>query len=268
MVDTVLPTIRLERDGGLGIITLARPQAGNSVDRAFATGFKEAMTKLNYDRSITAVLIRAEGGLFCAGADIEKLAQAGRDLHFLVRDLTADLNEGLKRLAHMRKPVVTAVQGATAGAGLGLALSGDIVLAARSASFALNYPALGLSPDAGTTWILPRLIGYRRAQEMALLNLKFSAEEAFDLGMITRVVEDADLEATAIEIGQQLATGPARALGATRMLMQEGLGRTFDDQLAAEARSMIDTAREDDGQQGVAAVYAARAPTFSRASAA
>jgi 2-(1,2-epoxy-1,2-dihydrophenyl)acetyl-CoA isomerase len=265
MASSVIPAIRLERDGNLGIITLARPETSNSVNRAFAQSFRAVVTECNFDRSIGAVLIRAEGGLFCAGGDIEVYAEAGQQLHYLLRDLTADFHGGLIRLAHMRKPVVTAVQGATAGAGFGLALSGDIVLAARSASFALNYPAMGLSPDAGTTWILPRLVGVRKAQEMALLNPRLSAEEALSLGLITRVVEDDDLAATAMEIARTLAAGPTKALGSARALIIEGLGRSYDEQLAAEARAMVETARDAEGQEGVAAVYGHRRPAFNTA---
>jgi 2-(1,2-epoxy-1,2-dihydrophenyl)acetyl-CoA isomerase len=200
--------------------------------------------------------------LFCAGGDIGVFAEAGHQLHYLIRDLTADFHGGLIRLAHMRKPIVTAVQGATTGAGFALALSGDIVVAARSASFALNYPAMGLSPDAGTTWLLPRLVGVRKAQEMALLNPCLSAEEALAMGLITRVVDDADLTAHALEVAHQLAQGPTKALGAARALIIEGLGRSYDEQLAAEARAMVETARDDDGPEGVAAVYAHRTPVF------
>jgi 2-(1,2-epoxy-1,2-dihydrophenyl)acetyl-CoA isomerase len=264
VMSTVLPAIRLERHEGLAILTLARPQAANSVDRNFAEGFKDAVVACRFDRSVRALLIRAEGGLFCAGADINAFVDAGSQLHYLIRDLTADLHEGLRTLAHMRKPIVTAVQGATAGAGFGLALSGDIVVAARSATFALNYPALGLSPDAGTTWILPRLVGVRKAQEMALLNTKLSAEEALGLGLITRVVEDADLQSESMDIARRLASGPAVALGAARQLIMEGLGRTYDDQLEAEAKSMVQTARDTDGLEGVAAIHANRPATFGQ----
>jgi 2-(1,2-epoxy-1,2-dihydrophenyl)acetyl-CoA isomerase len=263
-MSTVLPAIRLERDEGLAILTLARPEAANSVNRNFAEGFKAAVVSCNFDRSIKALLIRAEGGLFCAGADIEAFVEAGSNLHYLIRDLTADFHEGLKTLAHMRKPVITAVQGATAGAGFGLALSGDIVVAARSATFALNYPTMGLSPDAGTTWILPRLVGVRKAQEMALLNTKLSAEQALDLGLITRVVDDVDLPAASIDIARRLVAGPSQALGAARQLIIEGLGRSYDDQLAAEAMSMVQTARNSDGLEGVAAIHANRPAAFGQ----
>ncbi|PXA86909.1 enoyl-CoA hydratase [Nostoc sp. 3335mG] len=264
MANAVLPAIRLERDGNLGVITLARPEVANAVNRAFAQSFKDIVAECNFDRTIGAVLIRAEGGLFCAGADREAFAGAGARLPYLIRDITADFHAGLIRLAHMRKPVVTAVQGATAGAGFGLALAGDIVVAARSASLALNYPAMGLSPDAGTTWLLPRLVGVRKAQEMALLNTRLSADEALSLGLITRVVEDETLEAASLEIARTLAAGPTRALGAARALIIEGLGKSYDEQLQAEARSMIETAR-DDGPEADAAIYGARTPTLSSA---
>ncbi len=254
----VLPAIRLHRDEGLGIVTLARPETSNSVNRAFAESFKTIMTECHFDRTIRALLIRAEGGLFCAGGDIDAYAAAGPELHFLIRDLTADFHAGLSRLAHMRKPVVTAVQGATAGAGFALALSGDIVVASRNATFTLNYPAMGLSPDAGTTWILPRLIGLRRAQELTLLNVTLSAEEAYAMQLITRVVDGDRLEETAMDYARRLAAGPTKALGAARALLIDGFGRSYDEQLAAEARAMVEAAREADGQESIAALHGRR----------
>lgn len=257
MVGTVLPAIRLEREGNLGIITLARPEAANAIGRDFAENFRAIVTECNFDRAIGVVLIRAEGGLFCAGNDIASYAQAGHQLHYLLRDLTEDFHGGLIRLAHMRKPVVTAIQGATAGAGFALALAGDIVIAAQSASFQLNYPAMGLSPDAGTTWILPRLVGVRRAQEMALLNHRLTASQALEMGLITRVVADDELAAESLLVARQLAEGPVRALGAARALIIEGLGRSYDEQLEAEARSMVETARLD-GPESIAVLLAHR----------
>lgn len=254
--------VRLDHDGGVAFITLARADAANSVNRDLASGFRQAVIRCEED-DVRAVVIRTEGQFFCVGGDINAFGEAGSGIAELVEDLTRDLHDGLARLARMPKPVITAVQGAAAGAGLGIALAGDLVIAARSASFRLAYSAIGLTPDAGATWVLPRILGYRRALEIALLNPKLTADEAFGLGLITRVVEDEELEATVGEMVQRLSAGSLAALGTTRKLIAEGMARSFEDQLRAEAAALAHAAAKGDGQEGIAAFLAKRRPNFA-----
>lgn len=262
--DGVAPSVRLDRDGAVARLTLNRPDAANAINLHLAQELKAAATECSEDRSIRAVLLRAEGRIFCAGGDIGAFVAAGPDLPRLVQQLASDLHAAIGTLARMHKPLVTAVQGAAAGAGFGLSLMGDIVLAARKASFSIAYPAIGLTPDAGATWILPRLVGIRRAQELALLNPRLSADEALEMGLITRVVDDALLDGASTDLAAQLANGPTSAYGHTRRLLLEGLGRSLEDQLECEARTISRAAGHRDGREGIAAFVAKRPPVFGQ----
>ncbi|MCU1345913.1 MAG: hypothetical protein JWL70_2179, partial [Acidimicrobiia bacterium] len=165
-------------------------------------------------------------------------------------------------MATLDVPVIAAVQGSVAGAGLSLTAACDLVIAARSAKFVLAYSRVGLSPDGGASWALPRLVGLRRALELALLNRMLSADEALEWGLITMVVDDAALENEALALAQQLAAGPTRALGAARRLMRAATDTGLRDQLAAEAREVSANGARHDGQEGVKAFLEKRAPQF------
>ena len=256
--------VELERDADVAIVTLARPHAANSVDRTLASDFRAAVAECDADRSIRAVLIRAKGRVFCAGGDIATFVDAGLEVAALTRDLTDDLHAALVQLRSLGKPVVTAIQGAAAGAGIGLALAGDIVVAGRAASFSIAYPAIGLTPDAGASWILPRLVGVRRALEIALLNPRLSAEMALAYGLVTRVVEDDALPEISLDLTRRLAGGPTSALAATRRMILEGLERSYVEQLGIEARAIATSASGEEGREGIAAFVARRPPDFRR----
>ena len=259
------PAVRLDVEGGLGIITLARPAAANSVDRELASDFRSVVTRCEENRSIKVVLIRAEGRFFCGGGDVAAFSEAGREMSVLIRSLTADLHDALSRLSRMRKVVVTAVQGPAAGAGVGIALAGDIVVASETAHFTLAYTAIGLTPDAGATWILPRLVGVRRALEIALLNPRVTAAQALEMGLITRVVAHNELDAHARQIAQRLASEASEALGMTRALIRSAQGKNFDDQLAAESRAISQMAGRNDAREGISAFLEKRPPIFGKA---
>lgn len=254
--------VSFHRDRALGVITLTRGDAANGIDRQLASDFRKAVIACEEDDAVRLVLIRAEGKIFCAGGDIQAFAAAGDEIGALIADLTDDLHDGLGRLSRLAKPVVTAVQGAAAGAGVGIALAGDLVIAARSASFRMAYPAIGMTPDGGATWMLPRLVGLRRAFEMALLNSKVTAAEAETLGLITRVVEDDALESAVADIVAQLSSSSLRALGMTRRLIGEALDRDYETHMRAEAKAIADAAVAGDGAEGIAAFLARRPPRY------
>ena len=170
--------IRLERIGAVARITFDQPDRGNVVDAAMATELLDAAATCDQDPSIRCVLLTGSGKLFCGGGDAGAFAAAGDDAPRIVSSLTGVFHAAISRLARMDKPLVTAVNGGAAGAGLGLAILGDIVLAGTRAHFSFGYTAIGFSPDGGTSWLLPRLIGLRRAQEMVLTNRRVGAEEA------------------------------------------------------------------------------------------
>lgn len=256
--------VRLDRSGGVAVLTLARPARGNAIDTDMADALLETALVCESDDTIRSVLLTAEGKAFCVGGDVKSFALAGKEMPVLVRRLTASLHVAMARLARMDKPLVVAVNGAAAGAGFGLAILGDQVLAARSAKFALAYGALGLTPDAGSTWLLPRLVGLRQAQRLALAGERIDAEEAERIGLITRAVDDSALRDEAMAVAVRLARGPRRAFAATRALLFQSFSNGFETQLEQEARLIGLAAGQPEGGEGVAAFVNRRDPDFTR----
>ncbi len=254
--------VRLERENGVARLTLDRPDVGNAVDIPMARAFMEAAIALDEDDTVRCILLSGAGRLFCAGGDVAAFSGAGDALPAFLKEITTYLHSGIARLMRTAKPVVTAVNGPAAGAGIGLALLGDIVLAGASAHFTLAYTGIGLSPDGATTWLLPRLVGLRRAQEMCLTNRRILAEEALQIGLVTRVLPDGELAAEATNIAEGLAAGATSALGATRRLLLDSDANTPETQMELESRSIAVQARTADGREGVAAFVQKRKPTF------
>lgn len=251
-----------ERDGGVVRLTLNRPTQGNAINTPLARALMEAAIECDEDPAVRVVILTGAGRFFCAGGDIEAFSQAGDRTPHLLKELTAYLHMAVSRLARMPKPLVTAVNGAAAGAGLSLAMLGDVTLAARSAKFASAYAGIGLPPDGGATWLLPRLVGLRQAQEIMLTGRRYSAEEAAQAGLITRVVDDAVLAVEADQVVQRLSASATRALGRTRNLLLASYGATLEDQMEREARAIAESGRDLEHQEGVSAFLARRAPSF------
>jgi 2-(1,2-epoxy-1,2-dihydrophenyl)acetyl-CoA isomerase len=253
----------IEQANGLARLTLNRPTAGNSIDLALARELMEASIQCDEDDSIRCVSLSGTGRLFCAGGDIQSFIAAGERAPALLKELTGYLHMAIARFARMNKPLVTVVNGPAAGAGVGLAALGDIVLAARSAHFTLAYSNIALSPDAGCTWLLPRLIGRRKAQELMLTNRRVSAEEAERIGLITRAVDDDTLSQVATEQLQQVAEAATLALGHTRRLLLSSLDASLETHLECEARSIAELGRTRDFREGIDAFRGRRKPNFT-----
>jgi 2-(1,2-epoxy-1,2-dihydrophenyl)acetyl-CoA isomerase len=254
--------ILFERDGPVARLTLNRPDAANSINLPLAQALLDAVIACDEDRGVRAVLLTGAGRFFCAGGDVGAFGAAGDDLPQKLKQITACLHMAVSRLARMSKPLVVAVNGAAAGAGVGLAVLGDIVLAAQSAHFTMAYSALGVSPDGGATWLLPRLIGLRRTQELYLTNRRVGSREAQDIDLVTRVVADDSLAAEAAATAATLAGSAGFAVGRTRNLLLASLSESLESQLEAEARAISDCARSPQGREGVAAFVGKRKPDF------
>ncbi len=252
----------IESDAGIARLTLNRPAAGNAIDVPLARALMEASIRCDEDQSIRCVMLSGAGRLFCAGGDIQAFMAAGDSAPALLKELTAYLHVAIARFARMDKLLLTVINGPAAGAGVGLAALGDIVLAARSAHFTLAYTNIALSPDAGCTWLLPRLIGMRRAQELLLSNRRVSAEEAERIGLITRVVDDAQLAQGAAEQACQVSDSATQALGHTRRLLLSSFDASLETHLECEARSIAELGRTAHFREGIAAFAAKRRPNF------
>jgi 2-(1,2-epoxy-1,2-dihydrophenyl)acetyl-CoA isomerase len=252
-----------ERGGPVARLTLNRPEVGNAIDLPLARALMAASIACDEDDTIRCVLLSGAGKLFCAGGDVAAFAAAGEQVPQLLKELTANLHMAISRFARMNKPLVTAINGAAAGAGFGLAILGDIVLAARSAKLVTAYGGIGLSPDGGATWLLPRLVGLRRAQELALTDRRLTADEALALGLVTAVSEDASLMADASAQASKLADMAVRAIGRTRALLLSSFQTGLEEQMELEARAIADSGRDSESREGIAAFLAKRKPDFN-----
>ncbi|MEU3458052.1 enoyl-CoA hydratase/isomerase family protein [Micromonospora sp. NPDC006766] len=221
-------------DGNVARITLNRPKASNAADLPTAYAFEAAVKRAGADDEVRAILLSGAGPRFCAGGDLAAMATAEAPAGY-VRELALAFDRGLRCLAALPKPVVAAVHGAVAGAGLGVVLSADLVVAARSTRFAFAYTGVGLTPDCGVSVLLPRAIGQQRALQMALTPRPLSAEQARDWGLIAEVVEDEVVLARATAIAEQLAEGPSTAYGEAKRLLRNGWEASPEDTSRDEA---------------------------------
>ncbi|MCX7283216.1 MAG: enoyl-CoA hydratase-related protein [Novosphingobium sp.] len=251
------------QDGAIATIRLNRPAEGNAINLPMAQALLEATIRCDSDPAIRCVVISAGGKLFCGGGDVSAFAAAGAGISGALSELAGTLHMAVTRLMRMAKPVLCVVQGAAAGAGFGLAIGGDIVICAESASFSPAYGGVGLTPDGGLSWLLPRLIGLRRAQEVILLNQRIDARSALDAGLVTACVPDAELEAEAAKLAQKLATLSTSAIGGAKALLLEGASSALEVQLERETRSIAAAGASPHGQEGIAAFSARRKPDFS-----
>lgn len=258
-----VPSLLIEREGAVAILTLNRPTAANAIDLSLARQLMLAAIACDEDDSIRCVLLTGTGRFFCAGGDVRSFVAAGTSIGSLLKEVTANFHMAVARFARMNKPLVTAVNGIAAGAGFSLALLGDLVLSARTAQFTSAYSALGLSSDGGLSWLLPRLVGLRRAQELLFTNRTLSSEEAMNLGLITRVAEGESFSQDALLLAQELASGPTAAYGKLRNLLLRSGESSLELHLEEESRALAETSRTPHGREGLAAFLAKRKPDFS-----
>lgn len=211
--------IRYSVTDGIARITLARPEQSNSVDLPTAQSLAAAVHAAGADDDVRVVLLDADGPRFCAGGDVTSMAASDDQAAYLL-DLAHAFDGALQRLAALEKPVVGAVQGAAAGAGLATVLACDVVVTARGTKFLTAYAGIGLTPDCGLSYLLPRAVGQQRALELALTGRVLTADDALSWGLVTEVVEADDLAVRADEIAARLAKGSLFALGQARRLMR------------------------------------------------
>ena len=248
---------------GVAEITLNRPDKLNSFTRAMHGELRTALENVRADRSVRAILITGAGRGFCAGQDLEDLIDPATGKPGSVGNILADCYHPLiHTLQENPLPVICAVNGVAAGAGANIALACDIVLAARSAGFIQAFVKIGLVPDAGGSYALPRLIGVARAKALAMTGDKLTAETAEQWGLIWRVIDDANLMNEARKLAQHLATQPTKALGLIKQSMHASLGNDLATQLALEMDHQGQCANSHDYQEGVSAFLDKRKPAF------
>jgi 2-(1,2-epoxy-1,2-dihydrophenyl)acetyl-CoA isomerase len=262
MSDPSSSALRLEIREHVAHLTLTRADAANTMNLQFGREFVAAAYAIRKDSNVRAVLLRGEGKNFCFGGDLRGMIAAGGNVNAYLTELTTDMHAGLVHLARANAPVVAAVQGTAAGAGLGLVLAADLALASKSAKFTAAYTAVGLTPDAAGTFLLPRAVGYKRAMEMFITNRVLDAPTALEWGLINQIVEDADLADTAAALAARLAEGPAGAYGTVKRLLAES-EPGWEAQLDREGRTIAGRAETAEGREGIAAFLEKRAPKFT-----
>jgi 2-(1,2-epoxy-1,2-dihydrophenyl)acetyl-CoA isomerase len=256
-------TILFEVEGGIARLTLNRPDKLNSFNVQMHGEVRQALSSLSSSGARVLVLTGAGRG-FCAGQDLGDRAVApGSQGVDLGESLENRYNPLVLTLQNLPMPVIAAVNGVAAGAGANIALACDIVIAARSASFVQAFSKLGLIPDSGGTWILPRLVGTARALGLALLGTKLPADQAAAWGMIWQCVEDGELTGAVDALARQFAVAPTRGLAETKSAIRRSWQRSFAEQLDIERDTQRELGRSGDYAEGVAAFTEKRAPRFT-----
>jgi 2-(1,2-epoxy-1,2-dihydrophenyl)acetyl-CoA isomerase len=249
-------------DAGVLRITLNRPDVLNSFNPAMAREVQAALSRAAEDDAVRAVLLTGAGRAFCAGQDLAQVtldSDRPPDIGAVVR---AQYNPIIRAIRKLPKPVICAVNGVAAGAGANLAFACDIVLASSSASFIQSFSKIGLIPDSGGTFFLPRLAGFARASALTLLAEKISAAQAREFGLIWQVCEPNELDATATALATQLATQPTKGFGFTKEALNKSLANDLDAQLDVEEELQRQAGRTDDFTEGVRAFLEKRRPEF------
>lgn len=254
--------ISFEPAGPIARITLNRPAAANGIDQALADELARAAAYCSDDPAIKVVVLTGAGKFFSAGGDLGAMA-ASDDTGEFIEKLAGTLHEAVSSLARMDALLIVAVNGTAAGAGMSLAVAGDLVVAGESAKFTMAYTKVGLSPDGGASYYLPRLIGLRRTQDLMLTNRVLGAAEALDWGLLHQVVPDADLADTVEQLAQQFANGPRGSNANVKKLLLVSSQHTLEEQLGTEARFITGCADSADGAEGIAAFVGKRAPKFA-----
>jgi 2-(1,2-epoxy-1,2-dihydrophenyl)acetyl-CoA isomerase len=243
-------------------ITLNRPDAANSINEEMGKDLMYVALRCDEDPEIRAVLISGAGKIFSGGGDLKAFSAKGNQLPYHIKEITTYLHAAMSRLTRMDAPVVAAVHGAVAGAGMSIAIACDIVIAAETTRFTVAYTRAGLVPDGSSTYFLPRIVGLKRALELTLTNRVFSAQEALQWGLVTRVVPDNELLAQARAIAVQLANGPTRAYGVSKRLLHSGWTETLETQMENESQAIAHSARTRDAREGIAAFLEKRSPKY------
>jgi 2-(1,2-epoxy-1,2-dihydrophenyl)acetyl-CoA isomerase len=262
------PVVLLAREGGVATITLNRPQALNALNRELTLALRDSVFTAEHDPSVRCLVIRG-GEHFMAGGDLkwfqnlmEGRSPAENRVQF--ESFIHEVHPLILSLRRMPKPVIAAVRGAAAGFGMSLMMASDLAIAADSAYFTLAYASIGVSPDGGSTFALPRMVGQKKALEIALLGERLDAATAERLGLVNRVVPLAALEIETSKLAARLASGPTAVYARTKALLNGSLNASLESQLQREAECFAQCAAEPDFAEGIRAFVEKRKPQWRR----
>lgn len=254
-------TLDLVQEDGIATVTLDSPARFNALTPAMTDELTRLAIALGEDPDVRAIVLTHDGESFCAGADLTALEGDASDATRL-REMAGRLHEAVVQFHQAEVPILAGIDGVAAGAGFSLAILPDIVLLSANARLEYAYPRIGLTGDGGTTFVLPRLVGLRRAREILLLDEPIEPEAAVELGLATEVAPADAFDDRLAELAERLARGPTSALGRTKRLMTESFGRSLEAQLSAETEEIAAAARSEDYARGHAAFFGDDEPEF------
>lgn len=256
-------TIEFEITDGVAVLTLNRPDRMNSFNTEMHAEVRDAIKQAKKSEEVRCLLITGNGRGFCAGQDLsDRNVDPNAEMPNLGESIEKNYNPLIRSLQALEMPVICAVNGVAAGAGANIAFACDIVLAARSASFIQAFCKIGLVPDSGGTWTLPRLVGHARAMALSMLGDKISAEQAMAWGMIWKCIDDEALKDEALAMAKQLASQPTKGLALIKRAIQSSWNNSFDEQLDLERDLQTLAGRTEDYREGVSSFMNKRQPTF------
>ncbi len=254
----------LDISNGIARITLDQPELGNALSTAVSLELGAAVRRVAADDGVRVLVLASTGAMFCAGGDIREFVDEIDRLPHLIGEELGPLHETLNRIYTLPVPVIASLNGPVAGGGLGLALTADIALANESVRFRSGYVAIGLSPDAGSSFFITRVLGPKRASEFFMSNRFIDAPEALALGLISRIVPAADLAAETDALAERLAAGPRGAHAAVKVLVREAAVGSHESVMALERELIVANAGTADTREGMAAFLERRRPAFAR----
>ncbi|HEV2987154.1 MAG TPA: enoyl-CoA hydratase-related protein [Candidatus Angelobacter sp.] len=255
-----------KQEGGIYEITLNRPESRNALNAEMRTDLVAALDEVAGSATVRCLVLKAAGPGFMAGGDVkffhQKISHSADDRRKFFKEFVEGIHPFVMKMTNLPVPIVAAVHGAVAGFGVSLTMLCDFVVAADDSFFTLAYIHLGTTPDGSSTYFLPRLVGLRRAKEIALLGDRIPAQEAATLGLVNKVVPLVELETTTAALAARLAAGPTKAYARTRKLLNSAFDRSFEEQLEQEAINFSECAATDDFADGVNAFVDRRKPVF------
>jgi 2-(1,2-epoxy-1,2-dihydrophenyl)acetyl-CoA isomerase len=257
-------SVQVETRGAVALVTLNRPDSANTFNLEMGMDLLAAAMTCGRNPAVRAVVLTGAGRQFCFGGDLRAMVAKGDTADAYLRDLTGYLHLAISHFVRMDAPVVAAVNGTAAGGGVGLVAMADLAVCGRSSKISLAYTGVGLTPDGGTSFMVPRTIGVKRTMELLLLNRALTSNEALEWGLVNSVVDDSQVLEEAFRIAERLAAGPTHAFGKTKRLVAASLAG-FESQMVLESETIASQAVSAEGAEGIAAFVEKRKPDYSAA---
>ena len=259
-----METMEYSIESNVAHLRFTRPEGANAVNPAFCKDLKLAVQEISENNNVEAVVVTAEGKVFCAGGDLKEFNEAGDNLPTVVSAMLDDLHEAIYSMNAAPKPFVAGVQGAAGGAGMSLVSAFDLVVSGESAKYTMAYTRVGLTPDGTSSYFLARHIGLRRMMDLTLTNRVLSATEAESWGLVNRVVPDEEISEHALTLARQLADGSPGIAGTAKTVIYKGYESNLNDAGDFEAMNIVNAAGTNNGQEGIAAFVEKRNPNWIR----